>query len=92
MGFYKKSDLIYDYHWTTDPDDPRIQGEPGTDKFNREEGSEMLYLINSFASRHDIEIITVGNKIERLVRFQLPKTIQTQQEIVKWLEENWSRY
>ena len=90
--FYKKNDLVYTYNWTTEVVDPKLQGEPGLHEFNREEGWEMLYLINTFGKMHDVEIITVGNKIEKMVRFALPNAISTQKEVMDWLEENWSRH
>lgn len=90
--FYKKSDLLYTYDWTTEAIDPKLSGEPGRHEFNREEGWEMLYLINAFAKKHDVEIITVGNKIEKMVKLALPKAINTQKEVMAWLEENWSRH
>ena len=54
MALMTKSDLEYDdYSWTAyGDDDPEVTGEPDSTLFNRNEGYEVLYLINKMAEIH----------------------------------------
>lgn len=92
MIFFTKSDLFYNYRWTTNEGDPRLAGEPDDSYFNPEEGFEILYLINSFGIRNKAEVPVIGNKAERMIKSGLPQTIRSQADVMKWLEENWSHY
>lgn len=56
MGVITKSDLNYEYSWTsTKEDDPKISGEPDRTLLNRNEGYEVLYFINKFCEIYDLK-------------------------------------
>ncbi|OFX70100.1 MAG: hypothetical protein A2X12_06340 [Bacteroidetes bacterium GWE2_29_8] len=93
MGLITKSDLDYDYSWTTyDNDDPEISGEPDSTLLNREEGYEMLYFINKLAEKWDLKKTQDGNKIEKMIKEYVPKNIHSQEKIMNWIKKEWNNY
>jgi hypothetical protein len=87
--FSKKNLCFDDYKWTVYPvNDPRVSGKPDNTPFNREEGNEVVFLINKLMILWDYRFHTSGNKMEKLIREQLPAEILTQEEVQKWLKEN----
>lgn len=91
MAFYEKEDMIYtDYKWTAYPNDnPKIVGKPDSTLLNRNEGYEVLYLINAFAEKHGFKKTVSGNVVEEMIRKELPIDIRSQEGIFMWVEENW---
>lgn len=90
MTIYKKSDLLYTYSWTAiGKDDPKITGKPDSTLFNRHEGYEVLYLINEFMNEKNLISVSSGNKIERMIHNELPSNVRSQENVIKWLKDNW---
>lgn len=95
MGLLQKSDLLFknEYSWNAlIGDDPRITGEPDSTLFNRNEGYEVLYLINKFAEKHSLQKKPSGHKIETMIRLHLPAEIRKQENVMEWILSNWERY
>ncbi|MEC4005298.1 hypothetical protein OX283_011580 [Flavobacterium sp. SUN052] len=91
MTLVTKKDLYYsDYFWTELlHNNPKISGKLDTTRFNRTEGFEVLYLINKMIELWDFEKIESARKIERIIREKLPDTINSQADIVVWIQINW---
>lgn len=84
--------LTYTYHpGTTAGDDPKLTGNPDHSLFNRNEKHEMLYLLNKFAEKHNLNLAS-AQKAERMIHTGLPSSTRSQANVVTWLEENWSSY
>lgn len=93
MALLNKSDLKYEYVWTTyQDDDPRITGKPDSTLLNREEGYEMLYFINKFAKLYNLKKKASGLKIEEMIKSRLPSNIRSQEKIKTWIYDNWKKY
>ncbi len=89
MALLEKGDLNYTYSWTVyGKDDPKVTGKPDSTLLNRNEGYEVLYLINSFAEKHEYKLKTTGLVIEKLIHDQLPSDIRSQEKVMKWLEDH----
>ncbi|OHU87016.1 MULTISPECIES: hypothetical protein [Pseudoalteromonas] len=90
MGF-KKSDLEYsDYSWTALPnDDPKITGKPDSTRFSRYEGYEMLYMIDKVLEHRDLTSVRSGQKVESIIRTELPSTTQSQEKVFNFVNDNW---
>lgn len=86
---YLRSDLFYmDYKWTAYPsDDPKVTGAPDSTLLNRHEGYEVLYFINRF----DLPTKATGEKMEKMIRNELPSNVRKQVEVLDWIIENWSK-
>jgi len=92
MSLMSKSDLVYeDYKWTAyGNDDPKIKGEPDSTLFSRREGYEVLYLINKIASDNGLKQKISGKKIEKMIHEDLPGDTRSQNNVVKWIKDNWN--
>ncbi len=93
MGLISKSDLQYDYSWTAiDGDNPKVTGQPDSTLFNRNEGYEVLYLINKLAELWNLKQKASCLKIERMIKKHLPSDVRSQINVKKWLADNWKNY
>jgi hypothetical protein len=95
MELLVKSDLIFEnqYVWTTvGEDDPRVTGEPDSTMFNKNEGDEVLYLINKLAEIWGLKQKNSGKKIEKMIKNHLPPDIRSQENVKTWISEEWKNY
>jgi hypothetical protein len=90
MILFSKRNLHYaDYKWSTYPhNDPHVYGKPDATAFDKEEGNEMVYLINRLMILWDYRFANTGNKIEKLIHDQLPVEIHAQDEVQNWVKTN----
>lgn len=80
--------LVYQYSWTAiPPDDPRVTGKADSVFVGRYEGYEML----DFLNRH-CKTLANALKAERLIRAHMPGTVRARENIVAWLNRNWTMY
>ncbi len=90
MDTFEKSDLVYEYNWSQyEKDDPRISGIADTTAFNRNEGPEVLYIINYMADHLAWSLENFGNKMEKLIHDRLPAEINNQEDTIQWIKDNW---
>ena len=90
MALIKKSDLQYEYSWTVIPgDDPKVTGEPDSTRFSRNEGYEVIYLINKLCDLWDLKKIASACKMEKMINDDLPSGTQSQEGVKDWIKENW---
>lgn len=93
MSLLEKTDLKYQYSWTTTRnDDPKITGIPDSILLNRQEGYEVLSFINRFAKVQKLTQKIIGLKAERLIKENLPSEIRSHCNITNWLLKNWGNY
>lgn len=94
MILYKKNDLVFsDYKWTAFPkDSPKISGELDDTHFDKQEGNEVLFLINKISELWGFERKTSGERLEKLIKLHLPENLKVQKEIRKWINDNWDNY
>ncbi|MHB8205775.1 hypothetical protein [Mucilaginibacter sp.] len=90
MILFSKRNLHYsDYKWSAYPhNDPHVYGKPDATPFDKEEGNEMVYLINRLMILWDYRFANTGNKIEKLIHDQLPADISVQEEVQTWVKTN----
>ena len=91
MGLISKTDLYYnDYSWTAlAGDNPKITGEPDSTLLNRKEGYEILYFVNKFSEKYRFKQKNSANKVEKMIREEIPSDIRSQEKIKTWIEQNW---
>jgi hypothetical protein len=91
MITFTKDDLFYsDYEWSSYmPSDPKISGKIDETRFNKNQGMEVLYLINKLVDLWDLTKIESCIKIERCIREKLPPKITKQEEVATWVQLNW---
>lgn len=88
MALIDKGDLKYDYNWTSHPGEtPMNEGSPDSNLFNREEGYEVLELINKYADRTNLKDKEKALEIEEHLHESLGKDVTTQRSVMDWLDE-----
>jgi hypothetical protein len=94
MEKYLRSDMLYhDYSWTAyGNDNPKISGKPDSTFLSRREGYEVLYFINKCAELHSITNKADCQKIERMLRNNVPPNIHSQENVEQWINDNWNKY
>ncbi len=93
MNFLRSNLQYTHYSWTAmSGDDPKISGVPDSTLFNRNEGYEVLYLINKFLEKHSLTSIQAGQKVERMIRTGLPVDVRGQKNVIDWITTNWDKY
>lgn len=92
MALYSKSDMKYtDYKWTAySDDDPKIKGYPDYTKFDRNEGHEVLYLINALADEWSFQNTASCLIMEKMIREKLPSNIIIQVYVKEWIRLYWN--
>jgi hypothetical protein len=90
MILFSRRNLFYsDYKWSSYvPNDPRTNGKPDETLFSREEGNEVVYLINRLMALWDYRFANTGNKMEKLIHDKMPVEITTQEAVQIWLKAN----
>ncbi|HTK20445.1 MAG TPA: hypothetical protein VL442_13045 [Mucilaginibacter sp.] len=90
MILFSKRNLFYsDYKWTSYiSSDPRINGKPDETRFTKEEGNEVVYLINKLMMIWDYRFSNTGNKMEKLIHDKMPAEIGTQEGVQQWIKAN----
>lgn len=90
MVLFSRRNLFYsDYKWSIyTPNDPRVNGKPDSTPFSKEEGNEMVYLINRLMVLWDYRFANTGNKMEKLIHDKLPGTVTSQEGVQQWLKQN----
>lgn len=93
MDLLQKSDLKYEYSWTTvSPDDPKITGKPDSTLLNRSEGYEVLHFINRVAAASNWTNKSLGLKVERMIKKHLPGDTRSHSNVWQWLVDNWKSF
>ncbi|MDZ7691867.1 MAG: hypothetical protein U5K69_12190 [Balneolaceae bacterium] len=86
MALIEKGDLKYDYSWTSNlGKNPKFEGKPDSNLFDREEGHEVLYLINEYAKENNIDDKETAREIENQLRKNLDKNLTTQRSVFEWI-------
>ena len=89
MSLIKKSDLKYDYDWSTSgatkPRKSTTESGHKTELFSIEQGEDVLSFINEYADLQDIVSKEEALRIESLLQKKLEKDNITRDEARKWL-------
>ncbi|GAC1302671.1 MAG: hypothetical protein NVSMB24_07600 [Mucilaginibacter sp.] len=96
---YEKSQMLYDdgkyYKWQAAADHDNPYYKAGTDwsELNRTEGYEVLYFINHIGAKHwaDPPSLATYQKIEKMIRYDVPHSERTHKKIAEWIVANWSK-
>ena len=90
MILFSRRNLHFtDYKWTVyGQHDPHVNGKPDQTLFNKEEGAEVVYLINRLMIIWDYRFPNTGNKMEKLIHNSLPVEVNSQEEVQNWLKVN----
>lgn len=93
MPLLDRSDLKYDYTWSTEPaQTPRTetttQTETESKMFRRKDGDEVLQFINDYSDKYGIESKEDALEIERMLRDELKEEDMSRREVQLWLHDH----
>ena len=89
MGLINRDDLKLDYDWSSQPgDDPLKKEDVGSNVFNKNQGEDVLDLLNDYAEEKDIKDKNDILEAEGMLRNNLPKDLNTKNDVMDWL---WSK-
>lgn len=85
MHFAKEHLINHHYKWEAAGD---VDFAPPPDRrfFDRENGHELLQMINSFGSSLGNLTLRDGRNLEELIQKELPADIKTRSGVFKWLK------
>ena len=91
MPDIKKSDLKYtDYSWTAVTGDDPTKTVEDADRFSRNEGYEVIRLLNSLKGTGGVDLLIETRQIcEWMVHEKLPSTIQGRAKVKSWIVQNY---
>lgn len=91
MSIIKKSDLKYDYNWSTSPASKSrtftTESRGRSEMFDPNEGENVLSFINEYADMYDIVSKEEALRIEQLLNEKLEEENMTRDEAREWLNE-----
>ncbi|MGN6619310.1 MAG: hypothetical protein ACTHJ5_19195 [Ilyomonas sp.] len=89
--FFQKQHLSQDnYHWA--PGNYETPDVPTRKSFDRYNGDQLLHMINCFGTSIGKLSIDDGQKIEALIRTQLPLEVKSEIAVFNWLKGKYLYY
>jgi hypothetical protein len=86
---FSKNDLrLNHYKWQDSSQGFVFAGEPTRRMFDRFNGSQVLFIINSYASVIDRFTAQIGEQIEELISNYLPLDKKSEISVFNWINEN----
>jgi hypothetical protein len=86
MALIKQNDLNLKYNWSTEPGETAVNKDSITNKsFDRERGDDVLNVLNDYAEKSEIEHKDDLEDVENLLRQELPKDLDTHNDVLDWL-------
>ncbi len=85
MGLLNKSDLKFDYSWSTKAGNNPITERKRGKYFNKDTGEDVLQLINDYAKEKNITDKKIGLDIESKIHKNLSNDVSTQRGVREWL-------
>ena len=86
MPFLKEDLAGQHYSWTNATDPSSFNGLPSRRLFDRYNGDQVLFIINSCGSLTEQFTAGEGRKIEELISSQLPMEAKSEISVFNWLK------
>lgn len=86
-------DLHYknEYSWRAVPGDNPNKTKEDAERFSRNEGYEVLYLLNSLTANGKDLVKRTRLVCEWMIRTELPPTTQGRSNVINWIVENYPK-
>jgi hypothetical protein len=82
---YIKEDLVQQYNWP--PENASIYtGTPSRRIFDRDNGNQVLFIINCFYESIGLGSVSAGKRLEQLISTQLPPEMKSELAVFNWLK------
>ena len=76
---------VNNYNWT---DEFIFDGTPSRRLFDRQNGNQLLFIINLYASQNDKFSADQVQRVEEMLVNKLPEEIKSEISVLNWLKEN----
>jgi hypothetical protein len=83
---FSKQDLAGNYKWEARPGDSFLTGSPSRRLFDRWNGVQVLFMINSIAALAETFSPEEARKVESLIHDQLPLESRSEISVFNWLK------
>jgi hypothetical protein len=87
MNFSKDNLVNSHYTWPTENNKTVFSGTPSRRLFNRLNGEQVLFIINSYGELSDRFTVEDGRKIEEMIQNDLPSQTKSELSVLHWLKE-----
>lgn len=84
MQFLKEHLSPGNYEWSTDL---VYNGDVSRRLFNRNNGDQVLFLINQYAAPKDKFNIEEGIQVQRMLKLELPVEAKSEKSVLQWLND-----
>ncbi len=88
MFFAKESLQCEHYNWVNETSLSAYNGSPSRRLFDRFNGDQVLFIINSLASQSEKFTLEEGRDIEQLIINQLPLETKSEISVFNWLSNS----
>lgn len=85
--YFKKQNLASLHYSWIGRDEHIYRGDPSRRIFDRNNGYQVLFIINVCASFKDLFLQHDGNLIEQKIQTELPYEIKSEKSVLNWLKE-----
>ena len=82
---FSKEHLVGNYNWITEPGDSLLTGSPSRRLFDRWNGVQVLFIINSIAALSENFSLEEARKVENLIHEHLPLDTRSELSVFNWL-------
>ncbi|MFI5128765.1 MAG: hypothetical protein ACHQFX_02190 [Chitinophagales bacterium] len=87
MNFSKDNLVNNHYTWPTENNRNVFIGTPSRRLFNRYDGEQVLFIINSYGELSDQFTVEDGRKIEEMIQKELPLQSKSELSVLHWLKD-----
>jgi hypothetical protein len=84
---FVKEDLSFDHYSWENNGVSAFMGTPSRRLFNRYNGDQVLFLINSYAAQADRFAVTDIKQMEEFLLHQLPLEAKSEVSVLNWMKE-----
>jgi hypothetical protein len=86
MPFLKENLLSEHYTWPAENEHVSFTGQPSRRSFDRFNGPQVLFIINSYGSAEDKFSVEEGRKLEEQILNHLPMDAKSEISVYNWLK------
>jgi len=92
MTFLREHLISDHYNWSVEKGNHAVTNSPDRRFFDRSNGNQILYIINSFGYSVGKLTINDGQRIESLIIKELPPELKSEIAVLNWLKGKYLYY
>ena len=80
---------LYTYIWSRDKGDGEYTGIKDQERIDKDEGYEVLYFIQTFMNKHNLNLVSDVHKIENLLHSKNLQWTSMRDQLIAGIEQLW---